>query len=120
LEPVHDVLSRFGTITQEAQEFVLMEMRKDMESDVTFNRAQLLKFQREITNLEIAEKNLLQKYIDPTARITQEMYDTVHQENQDKIERLKHEAKKYSELGSEYETSLVAIVSLAQRAKDIF
>ncbi len=48
------------------------------------------------------------------------MYDKILQENQDKIERLKHEAKKYSELGSEYETSLTAVISLAQRAEDIF
>ena len=91
------MLLKFSTITPEAQSFILSEMRASEESEITFNRSQLLRINRDISNIQIADENLLEKYCNPTSGITSEMYDKLHQKYQDQLTHLSHEKQKYSE-----------------------
>lgn len=120
LSDLYPVLYKISTITPEAQEFILSELRKSEEWEVAFNKAQLIKIDREIEATKIADENLIKKYCEPNTRITSEMYDKIHQEYQDTLTRLLHEKQKYSEWKSEYELSIETIFSLAKRAKEIF
>jgi len=52
LDPIHSILNTFSTITPEAQNFILSEMRKSEETEVSFNKAQITKIQKEIDKLK--------------------------------------------------------------------
>jgi site-specific DNA recombinase len=117
---LYPLLTKLSTITPEAQEFILSELRKTHESEVAFNKSQILRIEREIESAKWADENLLRKYCDPNTRITSEMYDKIHQEYQDTITRLEYEKQKYSEWRSEYNLSINTVFSLASRAKEIF
>jgi site-specific DNA recombinase len=120
LESLFPILSKISIISPEAQSFILSEMRASEESEVTFNKAQLKRIEREIEKIKVAEENLIKNYCNPDSRITSEMYDKIHQEYEDQLSRLTHEKQKYSEWKSEYELSIDTIFSLARRSKEIF
>ena len=120
LKEFFPILSKFSTISTEAQNFILSEMKISEESEITFNKAQLSRIEKELNITKLADQNLLEKYCFPDSGITPEMYDTLHQKYQDKITQLSHEKQKYSEWKSEYELSIVTICSLARRSREIF
>ena len=119
-EPINDVLSQLSNIPQETFNRLLNELRNSNETDRSFNKAQITRLERERKQVKIEDENLIRKFCDPSARITPEIYDKLHQENQDKITHLESNIKKYSEEDSEYETTLEIVISLATRAKEIF
>lgn len=119
-EPINDVLSQLSNIPQETFNRLLNELRNSNETDRSFNKAQITRLERERKQVKTEDENLIRKFCDPSARITPEIYDKLHQENQDKITHLESNIKKYSEEDSEYETTLEIVISLATRAKEIF
>lgn len=120
LGDIFPILDVFGSITQEAQNYVLSELRTSEESEVAFNKSQLRRIEGEIKKIETADENLVKNYCDPGTRITPEMYDKIHQEYQDQLTHLKHEQQKYSEWKSEYNLTIHTVFSLAKRARGIF
>ncbi|MDD2487829.1 MAG: recombinase family protein [Candidatus Gracilibacteria bacterium] len=120
LEPIYSILYKFSTITPETQNFILTEMRKSEESEVSFNKAQIIKIDKEMEKIGTSDENLLKTYCNPSSSITSEMYDKIHQEYQDQLTNLSYQKDTYSKGKSEYELSIVTVFSLAMRAKEIF
>lgn len=118
--PIHDILRSFTSIPEGTFNKLLNELRNSNETDRTFSKAQIGRLQRDLKQAQIEDENLIRKFCDPSTRITPEIYDRLHQENQDKITQFENSIKKYSEEDSEYETTLEIVISLATRAKEIF
>lgn len=113
-------MQSFTSIPQETFNKLLNELRNSNETDLSFNKAQIGRIERDLKQIKTEDENLIRKFCDPSTRITPEIYDKLHQENQDKITHFESTIKKYSEEDSEYETTLEIVISLATRAKEIF
>ncbi len=118
LQPVYDVLDRFETITDEVQNGLVDELRKNTEAEVVFHKAQMNRIRTDYENLKSKDNRLLEAFLDQS--ITKDIYDKKHQEYQDKIQVLEIEISEHSKADYEYQNTVAVVVSVARRAKTIF
>ena len=118
LEPIYEVLERFETITEEVQNELVNELRKCIEAEVEFNRAQVNRIRTDCDNLKIKQERLLDAYLDQS--ITKDMYDKKHQEYRDQIQVLEIELAEHSKADYDYQTTVATVISVSRRAKAIF
>lgn len=118
LQPVYDVLDRFETITDEVQNGLVDELRKNTEAEVAFHKAQINRIRTDYDNLKAKDERLLDALIDLS--ITKDIYDKKHQELQDKMQVLEIELSEHRKADSEYQTTVATVISVARRARAIF
>ena len=118
LKPVYKVLERFESITEEAQNELIAELRKNTESEVVFHKTQINRIQTDYNNLKAKQDRLLDAYMDQS--ITKDIYDKKHQEYQDQIQVLEIEMSEHSKADYDYQTTVATVLSVARRAKTIF
>lgn len=118
LKPVYKVLERFESITEEAQNELIDELRKNTEAEVVFHKTQINRIQTDYNNLKAKQNRLLDAYMDQS--ITKDIYDKKHQEYQDQIQVLEIEMSEHTKADYDYQTTVAVVVSVARRAKDIF
>lgn len=118
LKPVYEVLERFESITEQAQNDLVADLRNNSEAEVVFHKAQVNRIQAELSNLEVKQDRLLDAFIDQS--ITKEVFDKKHQEYRVQTEILEIEMKEHSNANYDYQTTLAMVFSVARRAKTIF
>lgn len=64
LKPIYSVLDRFESITEEAQNELVEELRKDTEAEVAFHKAQINRIRDEYTQLKQRGDRLLEAYLE--------------------------------------------------------
>jgi site-specific DNA recombinase len=118
LEPIYEVLGRFESITEEAQNELVDELRKDTEAEVVFHKAQINRIRNEYEELKRKDDRLLEAYLDQS--ITKDTYDKKHQEYADKLQLLEIELSEHRKADYDYQTTVATVISVARRAKAIF
>lgn len=118
LKPIYEVLERFESITEEVQNGLVAELRKNTESEVVFHKAQIKRIRTDYDNLKTKQDRLLEAYLDQS--ITKGIYDKKHQEYQDQIQLLEIEMSEHSKADYDYQTTVATVLSVARRAKNIF
>lgn len=118
LKPVYEVLERFSTITDEVQDGLVEELRKNTETEVVFHKAQVNRIRTDYDNLKAKQNRLLEAFLDQS--ITKDIYDKKHQEYQDQIQVLEIELSEHSKADYDYQTTVATVISVARRAKPIF
>ncbi len=118
LKPIYEVLERFESITEEMQNELVSELRKNTEAEVTFHKTQINRIQTDYNNMKAKQDRLLDAYIDQS--ITKDVYDKKHQEYQDQIQVLEIELSEHSKADYDYQTTVATVLSVARRAKSIF
>ncbi len=118
LKPIHEVLSKFETITEEVQNDLVYELRKNTEAEVEFHKNQLNRIRNEYENIKEKDNRLLEAFLDKN--IDKDLYDKKHVEFADKLNLLEIELSEHRDADYEYQTTVATVVSLARRAKDIF
>ena len=118
LEPVYKLLDRFESITEEAQNTLIVELRKSTEAEVTFHKAQVNRIRTEYEQLKQRDDRLLEAYLDQS--ITKDMYDKKHQEIHDRLQLLEIELSEHRKADYDYQTTVASVISLARRARTIF
>jgi len=118
LKPIYEVFDRFAEITEETQNDLVEELRKNTESEVVFNKTQISRIRNDYEQMKQKDDRLLEAYLDQS--ITKETYDTKHQEYYDKIQRLQIELEEHTKADYDYKTTMATVVSVARRAKEIF
>jgi len=118
LRPVYEVLERFETITEEAQNDLVNELRKNTEAEVAFHKAQINRIRADHDNLKTKDGRLLELFIDQS--ITKDIYDKKHEEYQDQMQILEIELSEHRKADYDYQTTVATVISLARRAKTIF
>ncbi len=118
LKPIYEVLGRFETITEETQNCLVDELRKNTEAEVVFHKAQINRIQTDYNNLKGKQDRLLDAYLDQS--ITKDIYDKKHQEYQDKLQLLEIELSEHRKADFDYQTTVAMVISVARRAKTIF
>ncbi len=118
LQPVYDILERFESITEETQNGLVDELRKNTESEVVFHKAQINRIRNDYDNLKAKQSRLLDAWMSQS--ITKDTYDKKHQEYQDQIQLLEIEMSEHSKADYDYQTTVATVISVARRAKSIF
>ena len=120
LEPIYKVLERFESITEEAQNTLVKELREATEGEVAFHQAQVNRIRTEYDQIKQKDDRLLEVYLEPNTSITKAVYDKKHQEFNDKLQLLNIENQEHTKADYDYQTTVATVVSLARRAKAIF
>ncbi len=120
LKPIYAVLEQFESITEEAQNDLINELRKNTESEAVFHKAQINRIRTEYDNLKAKQSRLLDMHLDDDKSITKQIYDTKHQEYQDQIQILEIELSEHSKADYDYQTTVATVISVSRRAKTIF
>jgi len=118
LKPIYEVLERFETITEEAQNDLVTEIRKNTEAEIAFHRVQIDRVRNDYENLRIKDARLLELLLDQS--ITKDIYDKKHQEYQDQMQILEIELSELRKADFDYQTTIATVISVARRAKTIF
>ena len=118
LKPVYEVLERFESITEETQNGLVDELRKNTEAEVVFHKAQMNRIRTDYENYKSKDNRLLEAYLDQS--ITKDIYDKKHQEYQDKMQELEIELSEHRKADYDYQTTVATVISLARRARAIF
>ena len=118
LKPVYKVLERFESITEEAQNELVDELRKNTEAEVVFHKAQINRIRTDYDNFKAKDSRLLDAWMDLS--ITKDVYDKKHQEYQDQIQTLEIEMSEHRKADYDYQTTVATVLSVARRAKTIF
>ena len=118
LEPIYEVLERFESITEDAQNELVDELRKNTEAEVVFHKAQINRIRADYDALKGKDDRLLEAFLDLS--ITKGIYDKKHQEYQDQIQTLEIEMSEHRKADYDYQTTVATVVSVARRAKTIF
>jgi site-specific DNA recombinase len=118
LKPVYALLERFETITEETQNELVKELRKNTEAELVFHKAQINRIRTDHDNLKMKQNRLLEAFLDQS--ITKDIYDRKHQEYQDQIQTLEIEMAEHSKADYDYQTTVATVLSVARRAKTIF
>lgn len=118
LKPIYEVLERFESITEETQNDLVDELRKNTETEVVYHKAQINRIRIDYDNLKVKQGRLLEAYLDQ--RITKGIYDKKHQEYQDQIQTLEIELSEHTKADYDYQTTVATVISVARRAKTIF
>ena len=121
LTPVYEVLDKFETISEETQNKLVEDLRKETESEIAFHKTQVNRIRNEYEKIKKMDDNLLNMFLDSdNDSITKNIYDNKHQEYQDRLQRLNIELEEYTNADYEYQTTVATVVSVARRAKTIF
>lgn len=121
LKPIYKVLERFESITDETQDDLIDELRKNTEAEIVFHKSQINRIRNDYDKLKQAQDKLLSVYISPDNKsITKDIYDKKHQELQDQMQVLEIEMSEHRKADYEYQTTVAVVVSVARRAKEIF
>ncbi len=118
LKPIYELLERFESITEEAQNELVEELRKNTETEAVYHKAQINRIRTDHDNLKKKQDRLLDAYMDQS--ITKGIYDKKHQEYQDQIQTLEIELSEHTKADYDYQTTVAVVVSVARRAKTIF
>ncbi|MDD4661909.1 MAG: recombinase family protein, partial [Candidatus Pacebacteria bacterium] len=121
LVPVYEVLDKFETISEETQNKLVEDLRKETESEIAFHKTQVNRIRNEYEKIKKMDDNLLNMFLDPdNDSITKNIYDNKHQEYQSRLQRLNIELEEYTNADYEYQTTVATVISVARRAKTIF
>jgi site-specific DNA recombinase len=112
------VLDRFATITDEVQNGLVDELRKNTEAEIAFHKAQINRMRTDYDNVKGKTDRLLEAFLDQS--ITKDIYDKKHQEYQDKMQLLEIELSEHRKADYDYQTTVATVISVARRAKTIF
>ena len=118
LEPIYEVLDKFGTITEDVQNDLVNELRKNTEVEVEYHKNQVNRIRSEYDKLKKMDNNLIDMLADTS--ITKDVYDKKHQEYADKLQTLEAELSMHREADYEYQTTISTVISVARRARSIF
>ncbi|HEY0220996.1 MAG TPA: recombinase family protein [Candidatus Paceibacterota bacterium] len=118
LRPVYEVLERFGAITEDVQNDLVEELRKNTEAEVSFNKAQVTRIRSQFDQLKVKKDRLLDAYLEQS--ITKDIYDKKNQEYSDQLQILNIELQEHTKADYEYQTTVATVISVARRAKEIF
>ncbi|MFC1730768.1 recombinase family protein [candidate division KSB1 bacterium] len=118
LKPIYDVLDRFESITEETQNDLVNELRKNTETEIVFHKAQIERIRNDGDNLKAKQNRLLDAYLDQS--ITKDIHDKKNQEYQDQIKILEIEMSEHTKADYDYQTTVATVLSVARRAKTIF
>ncbi len=118
LKPIYEVLERFESITEETQNDLVDELRKNTETEVVYHKAQINRIRTDYDNLKAKQGRLLEAYLDQS--ITKDTYDKKHQEYQDQIQTLEIELSEHTKADYDYQTTVATVISVARKAKTIF
>jgi len=118
LEPVYKVLDKFETITEDVQNDLVNELRKQSESEVEYHKNQINRIRSEYEKTKEKDNRLLEAYLEQS--ITKDIYDKKHQEYADKLQLLNIELEEYTDADFEYQTTLTTLLDVARRARTIF
>ncbi len=120
LKPIYELLERFESITEETQNGLVNELRKNTEAEVVFHKAQINRIRTDYDKLKEKQNRLLEMYLDDNKSITKDIYDKKHQEYQDQIQVLEIEMSEHQKADYDYQTTIATVLSVARRAKTIF
>ena len=118
LKPVYKVLNRFEKITEETQNDLVNELRKNTESEVIYHKAQISRINDEYAKIKAKDDKLLDLVIDQS--ITKDVYDKKHQELHDQLQILTIELQEHTKADSNYQTTVATVVFVARKAKEVF
>lgn len=118
LKPIYKVLDKFETITEDVQNDLLAEIRKHSDSEIEFHQIQINRIRKQYQDIKDKDDRLLDAFLDQS--ITKDIYDKKHQEYADKLQLLNIELEEHTDANSEYQTTLVTVLSVAKRARSIF
>lgn len=118
LKPIYDVLERFESISEDVQNDLVAELRKNTEAEVAFHKAQVNRIRADYDKAKTKDNRLLEAFLDES--ITKDIYDKKHQEYQDQIQTLEIELAEHSKADHDYQTTVATVISVARRAKTIF
>ncbi len=118
LKPIYELLDRFESITEQTQNELLDELRKNTEAEIVFHKAQINRIRTDYDNLKEKQNRLLEAFLDQS--ITKDIYDKKHQEYQDKIQTLEIEMSEHQKADYDYQTTVAIVISVSRRAKAIF
>jgi site-specific DNA recombinase len=118
LQPVYELLGQLEIIDEGTQEYLVQELRKSTEAEVTFHKTQITRIRIELDRYTQKNDGLLDALIDKS--ITKDVYDKKHQEYQDKVQLLSLEAEEYEKGNFDYQNTVATVLSVARRAREIF
>ena len=118
LKPIYKMLNKFSTITENVQNDLVAELRKNTEAEVEYHRIQVNRVRDEYEKTKEKDNRLLEAFLDQS--ITKGIYDKKHQEYADKLQLLEVELSEHRQADYEYQTTVSTVISVARRAKDIF
>ena len=118
LEPILAVLERFESITQDTQDYLLKELRKNNEAEVEFHKKQLKRINTEYQTIQSKISRLTDLLLDNS--ITKESYEEKLQELKHKQLKLGVEIDLYTKADKDYLLTVSKVLSLATRVKTIF
>ncbi len=118
LEPILDVLRRFEGISEETQNLLVAELRRNTESEVSFHKAQITRIRNEYEKLKQKDDRLLEVYLD--REITKDVYDTKHEDYNSKLNLLNLELEEHTKGDYDYQTTVASVFSIARRSMQIF
>lgn len=118
LKPIYKVLERFESISEDVQNELVDELRKNTEAELVFHKAQINRIRTEHDKLKEKQDRLLEAFLDQS--ITKDIYDKKHQEYQDQIQTLEIELSEHNKADYDYQTTVATVLSVARRARTIF
>ena len=118
LEPILSVLERFGSITEETQEYILKELRRNNEAEIEFHKKQLKRINSEYQSVQSKINRLTDLLLDNS--ITKDIYEEKLQELKLKQQKLGSEIDLYTKADKNYLLTVSKVFSIAKRAKEIF
>ncbi|MCI5108318.1 MAG: recombinase family protein [Candidatus Pacebacteria bacterium] len=118
LEPIYKILDKFGTITEDVQNDLVDELRKNTEAEVEYHQQQISRLRSEYDKIKKMDDNLIDMLASES--ITKDIYDKKHQEYADKLQTLEAELSVHREADYEYQTTVSTVISVARRARSIF
>lgn len=118
LEPIYEVLAKFESITEEAQNELVNELRKTTETEVIFHKAQINRIHKDYEETKAMDDRLLDAWM--AKSITKDIYDNKHQKYHDKLQLLEIEMSEHRKADYDYQTTVATVLSLSRRAREIF
>ena len=118
LKPIYKVLEKFESISEETQNELIDELRKNTESELVFHKTQINRIRINHDNLKEKQNRLLDAYMDQS--IPKDIYDKKNKEYLDQIQVLEIELSEHTRADYDYQTTVASVVSVARRAKTIF
>lgn len=118
LKPIYKMLEKFSTISEDVQNDLVTELRKNTEAEVAYHKTQIDRIRTEYERIKEKDNRLLDAWMDQS--ITKDTYDKKHQEYADKLQLLEVELSEHREADYEYQTTVSTVISVARRAKDLF
>ena len=120
LKPIYKILDKFSTITEDIQNDLITELRKNTEAEVEFHKKQVNRVRDDYEKIKAKDNRLLEMYLDDDKSITKDIYDKKHQEYADKLQHLEIELSEHREADYEYQTTISSVISVARRSREIF